>query len=399
MSELNNILEQLDSEQSNTEITSIEQALLQMGQIEEETNDDDSEILIEEYHKTLTLFLPLQDVSGMEKSYLIAKSAYLRICKVGDKDEIIFVRQMFHIMEIILHFFKSTALFTDERKNKALEEIIIAEKTCFIALNDFKNNEKNIEQIIDEDEDIATLFSSIKFLLYFYTILVNVFKEEICNAIQIDEGKYVNQILSYRQAANLLEQIKKNYKFSEDEKELIIPMLSYADRMAEQYEKQAEKIEKANKSIKFMPPIDNQVFIVHGHNTSILQELRQILRDYNIEPVILKEMPDSGKTLIEKFENYARLSGFAFVIITPDDFVENNGKKYFQGRPNVLFELGWFCGRFGRDRIRILRKKSTEIPSDLSGILTIDFSENLEEVFRKIGKELEDSGIINKQKN
>src|SRR5829696_9364294 len=88
-----------------------------------------------------------------------------------------------------------------------------------------------------------------------------------------------------------------------------------------------------------------------------------------------------GKTVIEKFEHYGRLCAFAFVIITPDDWVENNSKKYFQARPNVLFKLGWFCGRYGRDNVRILRQEETPLPSDLNGLITIDFNKQLEEVY------------------
>lgn len=99
---------------------------------------------------------------------------------------------------------------------------------------------------------------------------------------------------------------------------------------------------------------------------------------------ILSDEDDDGKTVIEKFEHYGRLCAFAFVIITPDDWVENNGKKYFQARPNVLFELGWFCGRYGRDNVRVLRQEETPLPSDLNGLITIDFNKQLEEVYRRI---------------
>jgi len=122
---------------------------------------------------------------------------------------------------------------------------------------------------------------------------------------------------------------------------------------------------------------------------------------YGVKPVVLYESPDKGETVIEKFESCARFSCFVFVIITPDDFVKNKGKTYYQGRPNVLFELGWFCGRFGRDKVRILKresvKKKIEMPSDLNGIITLDFNKKREEVSKEIGKDLEHNGIITKE--
>jgi hypothetical protein len=44
--------------------------------------------------------------------------------------------------------------------------------------------------------------------------------------------------------------------------------------------------------------------------------------------------------------------------------------------------------------VRILRQKDTPLPSDLGGLVNIDFNETLEEVFRKIKADLETAGII-----
>src|SRR5690606_41688634 len=134
-----------------------------------------------------------------------------------------------------------------------------------------------------------------------------------------------------------------------------------------------------------------------GTSLVVCQAVTFVLKDWQgIEPVVLRAIPDNGHTVIEKFVEYTRHCAFAFVRFTPDDLVENKKKKYFQGRPNVLFELDWFCGRFGRDKVRILRQKDTQLPSDLNGIVTIDFHERLEEVFRKITFDLEYNGILEK---
>jgi predicted nucleotide-binding protein len=63
----------------------------------------------------------------------------------------------------------------------------------------------------------------------------------------------------------------------------------------------------------------------------------------------------------------------------------------------VLFELGWFCGRYGRDNVRILRKKETPLPSDLHGLITIDYNERIEEVYRKIKLDLETMRIVERE--
>jgi predicted nucleotide-binding protein len=82
------------------------------------------------------------------------------------------------------------------------------------------------------------------------------------------------------------------------------------------------------------------------------------------------------------------------VLLTPDDFVKKDGKSYFQARPNVLFELGWFYGAFGRNRVCIVKNVKTALPSDLGGILSIDFSDKVAEGYIQIQDELQRAGIV-----
>ncbi|MET0754225.1 MAG: TIR domain-containing protein, partial [Pyrinomonadaceae bacterium] len=99
-------------------------------------------------------------------------------------------------------------------------------------------------------------------------------------------------------------------------------------------------------------------------------------------------------TIIEKFEHYGRICAFAFVLVTPDDTVTVDEATYFQARPNVLFELGWFCGRYGRAKVRILNQKKTPLPSDLHGLETYEFDEKISEISENIKADLINAGIL-----
>lgn len=139
----------------------------------------------------------------------------------------------------------------------------------------------------------------------------------------------------------------------------------------------------------------NKIFIIHGHEDLVWHELRDFLKEeFKLDTIVLKEEPGAGETLIQKFEEFANDCCYAFALLTPDDFVGEEGPSYFQPRPNVLFELGWFYGRFGRDRVCIVKKAETKMPSDLGGILSIDFRDNVSEGFFKIQKELKRVGVI-----
>lgn len=140
-----------------------------------------------------------------------------------------------------------------------------------------------------------------------------------------------------------------------------------------------------------------KVFIIHGHNEAKRRELETLLKDkFNLIPIVLLEQPDQGLTIIEKFEKYAADCSYAFALFTPDDIVTNGENQYFQARPNVIFELGWFYANLGRSRVCILDQASekSQIFSDLQGVLRIQFNENISEKYIEIERELKSLGII-----
>ena len=51
-------------------------------------------------------------------------------------------------------------------------------------------------------------------------------------------------------------------------------------------------------------------------NTKVLEFLEKTTGE---RPVVLHEQPDSGRTIIEKFEAIAAEAGFAVVLLTADD--------------------------------------------------------------------------------
>ena len=152
-----------------------------------------------------------------------------------------------------------------------------------------------------------------------------------------------------------------------------------------------------SKDAKKTPFVDTKkVFIIHGHDEINLLRLEKLLRkEFNLIPVIQKEAPQSGRTLIEKFEALAQDISYAFALITSDDIIINGNNKYSQARPNVIFELGWFYGKRGRQRVSLIFKKGTKIHSDLDGIGRIEFNKNVEEKVTDIRNELRAAGILN----
>jgi predicted nucleotide-binding protein len=121
-------------------------------------------------------------------------------------------------------------------------------------------------------------------------------------------------------------------------------------------------------------PSGHRVFLVHGHDEKILHESARFLEKLQQDIVILREQPNKGRTIIEKFEDYADV-GFAIVLLTADDRGGKAANPYEEqkrrARQNVILELGYFLGRLGRNRVCALFAPGVEIPSDYSGVLYV----------------------------
>jgi predicted nucleotide-binding protein len=95
------------------------------------------------------------------------------------------------------------------------------------------------------------------------------------------------------------------------------------------------------------------------------EAVARFLEKISIEPVILHELANKGRALITKFNEEAGDIGFAVVLMTPDDI---GGKVSADPQPharqNVVFELGFFIGRLGPDRVAAIVADNLELPSD-----------------------------------
>ena len=120
----------------------------------------------------------------------------------------------------------------------------------------------------------------------------------------------------------------------------------------------------------------NQIFVIHGRDHGALNTVARFLEGLSLEPIILQEQPDEGRTVIEKFEQFAE-GAFAVALFTSDDIGgSRDGGLRPRVRQNVIFEFGYFIGKFGRDRVRALVKGNPEIPSDYAGVLYIPMDDS-----------------------
>ncbi|MYC08220.1 MAG: hypothetical protein F4X57_13785 [Chloroflexi bacterium] len=118
------------------------------------------------------------------------------------------------------------------------------------------------------------------------------------------------------------------------------------------------------------------VFIVHGRDRGVRETVARFVEHLGLHAVILDEIPNLGRTVVEKFEQAAAEHNvrYAIVLMTPDDVgalaieVDESSPR---ARQNVIFELGYFIGKLGRGNVCPLVKGDVEIPSDFYGVVYV----------------------------
>jgi predicted nucleotide-binding protein len=129
----------------------------------------------------------------------------------------------------------------------------------------------------------------------------------------------------------------------------------------------------------------DSIFIVHGHDETFLSEVEAFVAGQGIRPIVLKRDHAPQQSLYHKFISQALPARFAIVLVTPDDmgasvshYNHPKGGEYslrFRARQNVIYELGFFYGRLGWEKVFVIQKKPSECypefepPSDLGGVL------------------------------
>ena len=160
-------------------------------------------------------------------------------------------------------------------------------------------------------------------------------------------------------------------------------------------------------------PIDHDanpqsaVFLVHGHDLGLKDQVSELLLSWGIRPIVLSDIEGGHKSILQKFMLHAQEARFAVVLISADDRGASNREFNFAGaqtlkyraRQNVILELGFFYGRLDWENVFVLQKEaddpwpSFERPSDLNGI---DFNlvDHSNEWQRRLRNRLQSAGLI-----
>jgi len=177
-----------------------------------------------------------------------------------------------------------------------------------------------------------------------------------------------------------------------DGKKAAILSLQQAIRGLEEEIEEQDHIAGPINSPNVAPGPTRKVFIVHGHDEAANESVARFLEKIGFEAVILHERPNKGRTIITKFREEAADIGFAIVLMTPDDHGAKSGADTSpRARQNVVFELGFFIGVLGQERVAAIVKGDIEPPSDFDGVAYISFDNGAWKM--ELSKELKAAGF------
>jgi predicted nucleotide-binding protein len=148
---------------------------------------------------------------------------------------------------------------------------------------------------------------------------------------------------------------------------------------------------KARTSSPSQAPIQQRIFIGHGHSSEWLK-LKDFLRDsLHLNVVEFNSTSPAGVSTTERLTEMLEVAGFAFLVLTGED-EQATGK--LNARLNVIHEAGLFQGKLGFRKAIILKEEGCEDFSNVRGLGEIGFPKgNVGAQFEEVRRVLKREGV------
>ncbi len=112
-----------------------------------------------------------------------------------------------------------------------------------------------------------------------------------------------------------------------------------------------------------------------GRGLPVAELVKKHLSDFADCKIWNEDVFDYGKATFETLMELLSFFEYGVMVGTADDYTESSkGTKDMETRDNVLFELGLFYGRLGREKVFFMKERGAKTPSDLHGITLPDFT-------------------------
>jgi predicted nucleotide-binding protein len=118
---------------------------------------------------------------------------------------------------------------------------------------------------------------------------------------------------------------------------------------------------------------NNRVFITHGRNAKIVEQIQKILVFGKFEPVVSVNKQTVAKPVPDKVMDDMRTCGAAIVHVGLDQkLLDAEGNEHVIVNQNVLIEIGAAMALYGR-RFILLVERGVGLPSNLQGLYEVRY--------------------------
>ena len=142
----------------------------------------------------------------------------------------------------------------------------------------------------------------------------------------------------------------------------------------------------------------SKVFNSHGHDEEARTTVAEFVENLGLNVTVLNEQPNNDPTVIDNLERYADDTGFAIVLLTPDDVgaLKDEADRQLnpRARQNVLLELGYLIGKLNPNQVCILYKDGVELPSDIHGVVLYVPMDSADAWKLKLSQGMRNAGLL-----
>lgn len=122
-----------------------------------------------------------------------------------------------------------------------------------------------------------------------------------------------------------------------------------------------------------VPGRGRRVFISHGRNKKIVEQVKELLAFGEFEPIVSVERETTSKPVPDKVLDDMRSCGAGVIHVgTEKRLIDADGEEHHMLNQNVLIEIGAAMALFGRKFILLVERGAT-LPSNLQGLYEVRY--------------------------
>lgn len=119
--------------------------------------------------------------------------------------------------------------------------------------------------------------------------------------------------------------------------------------------------------------VNQRVFITHGKNREIVQQLKDLISFGKLEPVVATEEETPSKRVPDKVMESMRSCFTGIIHVNSEaELLDRDGNIHHRINENVLIEIGAAMALFNKNFI-LLVQKNVHLPSNLQGLYRCDY--------------------------